>query len=88
MEIAEICARSGANCGSLFLDLRFRELVKVGTIDYLQFIYPLTIYIPRLFWPITPLIWMPHLWLILVCVHQKVHHLTAKLITIFSAFLQ
>ena len=24
---------SGANCGSLFLDLRFRELVKVGTID-------------------------------------------------------
>lgn len=33
LEIAEICARSGANCGSLFLDLRFRELVKVGTID-------------------------------------------------------
>jgi len=29
LEIAEICARSGANCGSLFLDLRFRELVKV-----------------------------------------------------------
>ena len=29
LEIAEMCARSGANCGSLFLDLRFRELVKV-----------------------------------------------------------
>jgi len=28
LEIAEIAARSGANCGSLFLDLRFRELVK------------------------------------------------------------
>ncbi|KAG8215222.1 hypothetical protein J3R82DRAFT_8765 [Butyriboletus roseoflavus] len=27
IEIAEMCARSGANCGSLFLDLRFRELV-------------------------------------------------------------
>jgi len=27
-EIAEISARSGANCGSLFLDLRFKELVK------------------------------------------------------------
>ncbi|KAJ3550483.1 hypothetical protein NMY22_g464 [Coprinellus aureogranulatus] len=26
LEIAEMCARSGANCGSLFLDLRFREL--------------------------------------------------------------
>ena len=29
LEITEMCARSGANCGSLFLDLRFRELVKV-----------------------------------------------------------
>ncbi|KAG5638936.1 hypothetical protein H0H81_008436 [Sphagnurus paluster] len=28
LEIAEMCTRSGANCGSLFLDLRFRELVK------------------------------------------------------------
>ena len=28
LEIAEMCARSGANCGSLFLDLRFRELIK------------------------------------------------------------
>ncbi|TDL26993.1 actin-like ATPase domain-containing protein [Rickenella mellea] len=28
LEIAEVCARSGANCGSLFLDLRFRELVR------------------------------------------------------------
>ncbi|KAI0033033.1 actin-like ATPase domain-containing protein [Vararia minispora EC-137] len=28
LEIAEVCARSGANCGSLFLDLRFRALVQ------------------------------------------------------------
>lgn len=28
LEIAEIAARSGANCGSLFLDLRFRGLVE------------------------------------------------------------
>ncbi|GAA5866072.1 hypothetical protein JCM3774_000016 [Rhodotorula dairenensis] len=28
LEIAEVCARSGANCGSLFLDLRFEALVK------------------------------------------------------------
>lgn len=28
LEIAEIAARSGANCGSLFLDLRFRALVE------------------------------------------------------------
>jgi 2-phospho-L-lactate guanylyltransferase (CobY/MobA/RfbA family) len=28
LEIAEISARSGANCGSLFLDLRFRSLVE------------------------------------------------------------
>jgi hypothetical protein len=28
LEIAEVCARSGANCGSLFIDLRFRELVR------------------------------------------------------------
>jgi hypothetical protein len=28
LEIAEMCARSGANCGSIFLDLRFRDLVK------------------------------------------------------------
>ena len=35
LEIAEMCARSGANCGSLFLDLRFRELVKVrGTVNW------------------------------------------------------
>lgn len=27
LEIAEVCARSGGNCGSLFLDLRFRDLV-------------------------------------------------------------
>jgi len=29
LEIAEMCARSGSNCGSLFLDLRFRGLVTV-----------------------------------------------------------
>lgn len=29
LEIAEVCARSGSNCGSLFLDLRFRELVRL-----------------------------------------------------------
>ncbi|GAA6040443.1 hypothetical protein JCM8097_004552 [Rhodosporidiobolus ruineniae] len=28
LEIAEMCARTGANCGSLFLDLRFEGLVK------------------------------------------------------------
>ncbi|GAA5822338.1 hypothetical protein JCM10212_005680 [Sporobolomyces blumeae] len=28
LEIAETCARTGANCGSLFLDLRFEALVK------------------------------------------------------------
>ncbi|KAF9558515.1 hypothetical protein CPC08DRAFT_743329 [Agrocybe pediades] len=34
LEIAEISARSGANCGSLFLDLRFRELVKTLLADH------------------------------------------------------
>ena len=34
MEIAEMCARSGANCGSLFLDLRFRELVRTLLADH------------------------------------------------------
>jgi hypothetical protein len=34
LEIAEMCARSGANCGSLFLDLRFRELVKALLEDH------------------------------------------------------
>ncbi|KAF9529066.1 hypothetical protein CPB83DRAFT_790568 [Crepidotus variabilis] len=34
LEIAEMCARSGANCGSLFLDLRFRELVKTLLQDH------------------------------------------------------
>jgi hypothetical protein len=28
LEIAEVCARSGSTCGSIFLDLRFRELVE------------------------------------------------------------
>jgi hypothetical protein len=34
LEIAEMCARSGANCGSLFLDFRFRELVKTLLADH------------------------------------------------------
>lgn len=34
LEIAEMCARSGANCGSLFLDLRFRELIKTLLADH------------------------------------------------------
>lgn len=34
LEIAEICARSGANCGSIFLDLRFRELVTTLLADH------------------------------------------------------
>jgi hypothetical protein len=28
LEIGELCARSGANCGSIFLDLRFKQLVE------------------------------------------------------------
>lgn len=28
LEIAEVCARSGSTCGSIFLDLRFRELIE------------------------------------------------------------
>jgi hypothetical protein len=28
LEIAELCSRTGSNCGSLFLDLRFEALVK------------------------------------------------------------
>lgn len=34
LEIAEMCARSGANCGSLFLDLRFRGLVQTLLADH------------------------------------------------------
>lgn len=34
LEIAEMCARSGANCGSLFLDLRFCELVRTLLADH------------------------------------------------------
>ncbi|OBZ74645.1 Heat shock protein 12B [Grifola frondosa] len=34
LEIAEMCARSGANCGSIFLDLRFRELMKTLLADH------------------------------------------------------
>lgn len=34
LEIAEVCARSGSNCGSLFLDLRFRELVRTLLEDH------------------------------------------------------
>ena len=34
LEIAEMCVCSGANCGSLFLDLRFRELVRTLLADH------------------------------------------------------
>jgi hypothetical protein len=34
LDIAEVCARSGANCGSIFLDLRFKELVKTLLADH------------------------------------------------------
>lgn len=34
LAIAEMCARSGANCGSLFLDLRFKELVATLLADH------------------------------------------------------
>ncbi|KAJ7657911.1 hypothetical protein DFH06DRAFT_1409092, partial [Mycena polygramma] len=34
LEIAEIAARSGANCGSLFLDLRFRALIEALLEDH------------------------------------------------------
>ncbi|KAJ6619054.1 hypothetical protein B0H10DRAFT_1794150 [Mycena sp. CBHHK59/15] len=34
LEIAELAARSGANCGSLFLDLRFRALVQTLLADH------------------------------------------------------
>ncbi|KAG8931511.1 hypothetical protein FRC02_002636 [Tulasnella sp. 418] len=34
LEIAEVCARSGANCGSIFLDLRFRDLVRTLLADH------------------------------------------------------
>lgn len=38
-----MCARSGANCGSLFLDLRFRELVKTLLADH-------PVHLDRMFW--------------------------------------
>jgi len=34
LEIAEMCARSGANCGSLYLDINFRELVQALLADH------------------------------------------------------
>ena len=34
LEIAEMCVPSGADCGSLFLDLRFRELVRTLLADH------------------------------------------------------
>ncbi|KAF8331926.1 actin-like ATPase domain-containing protein [Cantharellus anzutake] len=34
LEIAELCARLGSNCGSLFLDFRFMELVKTLLADH------------------------------------------------------
>lgn len=68
LEIAEIAARSGANCGSLFLDLRFRELVKtVRLFKTLQmagnhWIDPISCS----FWLNIQLISTMHLWLISV----------------------
>lgn len=60
LEIAEMCARSGANCGSLFLDLRFRELVKVSFLQHNAFL--VLIYGCSLFWRITLLISIRHRW--------------------------
>lgn len=34
LEIAEMCARSGSNCGSLYLDINFRELVRTLLADH------------------------------------------------------
>ncbi|KAF9048041.1 actin-like ATPase domain-containing protein [Hymenopellis radicata] len=48
LEIAEIAARSGANCGSLFLDLRFRELVKTVLVTFFSLRITLLILMPRL----------------------------------------
>ncbi len=53
LEIAEIAARSGANCGSLFLDLRFKELVKTVN-NYLLFLCLLADAILNSSLPITP----------------------------------
>ena len=43
LEIAEMCARSGANCGSLFLDLRFRELMKTLLADHPVHLDPISL---------------------------------------------
>jgi len=40
LEIAELCARSGANCGSIFLDLRFKELVQTLLENHPQHLDP------------------------------------------------
>jgi hypothetical protein len=91
LEIAEICARSGANCGSLFLDLRFRELVRVSThqrVCDLFMIHTLLTIDYRLFWPTTPHILIPHLWLILVGVPHKSASVNSQTYSILSAFFQ
>lgn len=43
LEIAEIAARSGANCGSLFLDLRFRDLVQTLLVDHPAHLDPVSL---------------------------------------------
>lgn len=43
LEIAEMCARSGANCGSLFLDLRFRELMRTLLADHPVHLDPISL---------------------------------------------
>lgn len=43
LEIAEMCARSGANCGSLFLDLRFRELMRTLLSDHPVHLDPISL---------------------------------------------
>jgi hypothetical protein len=43
LAIAEMCARSGANCGSLFLDLRFKELVATLLADHPAHLDPMSL---------------------------------------------
>jgi hypothetical protein len=66
LEIAEICARSGANCGSIFLDLRFRELVKVNSGYSLTLGRLLIRHRTSVFFQITLYISIQHRWLTLV----------------------
>ena len=66
LEIAEICARSGVNCGSIFLDLRFQELVKVNSGYPLALGRLLIRHRPSVFFQITLHISIQHPWLTLV----------------------